>query len=106
MKCQTSTATLAKPGHLLIGLVFSDEKVRPDYPAPTPSITPQRKHIQGRDVLVIPVADLLLMKLTSFGLKDQVHVKSLDSAGLITPAVEQTLTPELAARLRHIREIE
>ena len=89
-----------------VHLVFSDEKIRPDHLAPTPSIAPRRKHIHGRDVLVIPVADLLLMKLTSFRLKDQVHIKSLDSAGLINAEVEQTLTPELAARLRHIREIE
>jgi hypothetical protein len=52
------------------------------------------------------VEDLVLMKLTSFRLKDQVHIKTLDSAALITHEVEKKLTPELAARLRHVRETE
>jgi hypothetical protein len=89
-----------------VHLIFSGEKVRPDYVAPTPSLTPQLKHIQGMDVQVIPVADLVPMKLTSFRLKDQVHIKTLDSAGLITREVEKNLPPELAARLKHIRETE
>ena len=56
-----------------------------------------------KDVLVIPVADLVRMKLTSFRLKDQVHVKALESAGLITPAVEVQLPSELIARLQQTR---
>jgi len=64
----------------------------------------ERKQIHGKDVLVIPVADLLQMKLTSFRLKDQVHVQSMDAAGLITPEVEAKLTPELAERLQRVRE--
>jgi hypothetical protein len=46
------------------------------------------------------------MKLTSFRLKDQVHVKTLDAVGLITPEVEQHLQPELFARLTHVRQTE
>jgi hypothetical protein len=89
-----------------VHLVFSEEKVRPDYPEPTPAITPERKQIHGKDVMVIPIADLIKMKLTSFRLKDQVHVKSLDAAGLITEAVEAKLAPALRARLKHVREVE
>lgn len=89
-----------------VHLIFSEEKVRPDYSAPTPSLAPQRKHIHGKDVLVIPVADLVLMKLTSFRLKDQVHIQTLDSAGLITHDIEEKLAPDLAARLQHIRATE
>jgi hypothetical protein len=55
---------------------------------------------------VIPVADLLRMKLTSFRLKDQVHIKQMDAAGLLTPEVDKTLTAELAARLKQVRETE
>ena len=73
---------------------------------PTPSITPQRKSIHGKDVMVIPVADLLVMKLTSFRLKDQVHIKTMDAAGLLTPDVETSLTPELSARLKQVRDTE
>ena len=89
-----------------VHLVFSEEKVRPNYLEPTPPITPDRKHIHGKDVMVIPVADLARMKLTSFRLKDQVHIKTLDAAGLIPPDVEKKLTPELQARLKLVRETE
>jgi hypothetical protein len=96
----------ASPARNAVHLIFSEEKVRPDYLAQTPAIVPERKYIHGKDVLIISVADLLLMKLTSFRLKDQVHIKSLDAAGLITQNMESGLTPELAARLKHIRETE
>jgi hypothetical protein len=43
------------------------------------------------------------MKLTSFCLKDQVHIQDLESAGLITPEVEASLPEEMQARLRHVR---
>ena len=56
--------------------------------------------------MVIPVADLVRMKLTSHRDKDRVHVRSLDSVGLVTEDVERKLTPELLLRLRQIRETE
>jgi hypothetical protein len=89
-----------------VHLIFSGEKVRPGYLAPTPAIQPERKQIHGKEVLVVPVADLLCMKLTSYRDKDRVHIRSLDAAGLITGGIETRLTPELAARLQHIRETE
>ena len=89
-----------------IHLVFANEKVRPDYLAPTPALRPDRKRILGKDVMVIPVADLVRMKLTSFRLKDQVHVKALDAAGLITPEVQAHLPTELHARLCQTRQTE
>jgi hypothetical protein len=39
-------------------------------------------------------------------LKDQVHIKSMDAAGLITPEVEAKLAPELSVRLKNVRETE
>ena len=89
-----------------IHLVFANEEVRPDYLAPTPALRPDRKRILGKDVMVIPVADLVRMKLTSFRLKDQVHVKALDAAGLITPEVQAHLPTELHARLCQTRQTE
>ena len=71
-----------------------------------PRIKPERKHIHGKEVMVAPVADLVRMKLSSFRDKDRVHVRSMDAARLITPDVEKNLTPELAARLKHVRETE
>lgn len=89
-----------------VHLVFSGEKVRANYPEPTPPIMPDQKQIHGKDVMVIPVADLARMKLTSFRLKDQVDIKTLDAAGLITTEVEMKLPPELSTRLKHVRETE
>ncbi len=89
-----------------VHLIFSGEKVRPNYLSPTPPIEPEQKLIHGQEVMVIPVADLVRMKLTSFRDKDRVHVRSLDSAGLITVAVEGRLSPELLERLQHVRVTE
>jgi hypothetical protein len=74
--------------------------------SPTPPIEPERKHVQGQDVMVIRVADLLTMKLTSNRDKDRVHIRGMDAAGLLTAGVERQLSPELLLRLTHIRETE
>ena len=46
------------------------------------------------------------MKLSSWRDKDRVHVRGMEAAGLITREVEQALSEELQARLRHVRETE
>ncbi len=84
-----------------IHLVFAAEKVRPEYLAPIPEILHPYRSPQG--FLIAPVVDLVTMKLTSFRLKDQVHVQDLDKVGLITPEVEATLSPEFKARLAQVR---
>jgi hypothetical protein len=43
------------------------------------------------------------MKLTSFRLKDQVHIQDLDSAHLITPEIEAALPEALRVRLAEVR---
>ena len=53
--------------------------------------------------MIAPVVDLVHMKLTSYRLKDQVHIQDLDHAGLITPEIEQTLSAPLLARLGEVR---
>jgi len=93
-------------GRNAVHLIFSGEKVRPGYLVPAPAIQPERKQIHGKEVMVIPVADLVRMKLTSYRDKDRVHIRSLDAAGLITGEIEMQLAPDLAARLQHIRETE
>lgn len=52
---------------------------------------------------ITPISDLVRMKLTSYRLKDKVHIQDMDSVGLITPAVESTLSPALLARLTAVR---
>jgi hypothetical protein len=89
-----------------VHLIFSGEKVRPNEATPNPPIAPEKKRIHNQEVMVIPVADLVRMKLSSFRLKDQVHIQVMDAAGLIASDVEKKLTKELLARLQHVRETE
>ena len=86
-----------------VHLVFAGEKVRPDYLEPAPPLGPAHI-IQG--LRILPLEDLVRMKLTSFRLKDQTHLKDLDELGLITPAIEAHLSPELRARLLQVRAAE
>ena len=84
-----------------VHLVFVAEKVREEYLEPVPRFSPPVRTAEG--VLLAPVADLVCMKLTSFRLRDRVHVKDLDSVGLITPEIEAGLTAPLRDRLRSVR---
>jgi hypothetical protein len=70
------------------------------YPEPTLDLSPCQR-IKG--LRLIPLADLIRMKLTSFRIKDQMHLKDLDEAGLITPEMETGLSPVLAERLAQVR---
>ncbi|HYR85814.1 MAG TPA: hypothetical protein VE422_17120 [Terriglobia bacterium] len=44
------------------------------------------------------------LELTSFSLKDKVHIQDLDEVGLITPEIEQTLPEPLRARLAEVHD--
>lgn len=84
-----------------VHFVFLNEKVQPDYVEPVPSMENPLRTEDG--LALVPVADLVKMKLTSFRLKDQVHIQDLDGVGLITADVESRLSPALAQRLAHVR---
>ena len=56
--------------------------------------------------LIAPVEDLARMKLTSFRLRDKVHIQDLDSVGLITPQIEAALSEALGERLKEVRASE
>jgi hypothetical protein len=86
-----------------VHLFFVGEKVRPEYVEPIPDSDPVRSE-QG--ILVAPVADLVHMKLTSFRLKDKVHIQDMDGVGLITPEIEAWLSPLLRERLAEVRATE
>lgn len=89
-----------------IRLLFTGEKVKAAQLEAHPAIHPVRARLHGQDFLVIPVVDLVRMKLSSYRDKDRVHVRGMDAAGLITQEVEQALSEDLRSRLRHIRETE
>ena len=88
-----------------VHLLFSGEKVRP-HQTPNPRLTPEPVTIYGKEVSVVPVADLVQMKLNSYRDKDRVHVRAMDAVGLITAEVEQALPADLRSRLQHIRTTE
>jgi hypothetical protein len=69
-------------------------------PEPVP---PPRDFRRLRGIRLIPLADLVRMKLTSFRAKDEAHLKDLDEAGLITPEIEAGLSPVLCERLSRTR---
>jgi hypothetical protein len=83
-----------------VHLVFTGEKVKPNYAEPVPTIGSCRT-LHG--VRLIPLADLVRMKLTSFRSKDETHLKDLDDAGLISPEIEAGLSEILRARLAQVR---
>ena len=89
-----------------VRFVFSGEKIGPMQQDSNPPIDPVVKVVHEKEVLVIPILDLIRMKLNSYRRVDQVHVKTLEAADLVTGDVENTLTAELAARLKYIRETE
>ena len=95
MLVQIKEPTARRAVHML----FTGEKVKADSLEPTPELGAHRR-IQG--VRLIPLSDLLRMKLTSFRLKDQTHIKDLQEAGLITPEIEQAVPAALRERLRQV----
>jgi len=87
-----------------VHLVFVRERVRPEYLEPVPDFSTPVRAREG--LLLAPVADLVRMKLTSYRLKDRVHIKDLDGVGLITPEMEAALPSLLLERLRETRAAE
>lgn len=91
------------PARSGVHLVFVGEKVRPEYLEPVPGSAPVRTK---EGILIAPVADLVRMELTSFRLKDKVHIQDLDGVGLITPEIEPGLSKPLRQRLAEVRATE
>jgi hypothetical protein len=84
-----------------IHVLFAGEKVRPDYLLPTPGIGECEP---GPEFPVPTLEALVRMKLTSFRLKDQVHLMDLLEVGLIDETWGGRFPPELSARLAQLIE--
>lgn len=84
-----------------VHLLFVREKVRPEYLEPVPDFSAPVRTVEG--VPLAPVADLVRMKLTSFRLRDRVHLQDMDAMGLITPQIEASLPQALRKRLQKVR---
>jgi hypothetical protein len=86
-----------------VHFIFVNEKVRQEYVEPVPDFS-AAPMIDG--LLIAPVADLVRMKLTSFRDKDRVHIRDMDSVGLITLDIEANISEPLRLRLAQIRASE
>lgn len=82
-----------------VHIVFAGEKVRPEYLLPAPDVDEIKITATGRTVAL---EALVRMKLTSFRLKDRVHLLDFIGVGLIDASWLPRLPADLAARLREL----
>ncbi len=84
-----------------VHVLWANEKVRPTYESATPSIESVR---MLENMRIVELEDLVRMKLTSFRLKDQVHLQDFIAVGLVDTNWLTRFTPALAARLQTVIE--
>jgi hypothetical protein len=85
-----------------VHVIFSGEKVRTEYVAPAPELAETQVLPGG---IGVPTLNALVrMKLTSYRLKDQVHLQDLIEVGLVGAEDLAKLPNDLAARLRPLIE--
>jgi len=82
-----------------VHILWAGERAVPDAIEPTPELT-GIEHAGGFDL--IPLEDLLRMKLTSFRDKDRMHLRDLASVGLVDASWLPRFSAALAERLRAI----
>jgi len=82
-----------------VHIIFAGEKVREEYDQLAPTV---EEFEIAPPFRVLELEALLRMKLTSFRLKDRVHVQDMIGVGLIDDTWPERLPPVLAQRLREI----
>jgi hypothetical protein len=80
-----------------VHLVWADEKVRPEYESPAPSI--EQSQPITHDFNVISLTGLASMKLQAGRDQDRVHLRDMIDVGLIGRELLADLPPVLAHRL-------
>jgi hypothetical protein len=80
-------------------VVFAGEKVHPDYLLAAPDVTESESTASFR---VLDLDALVRMKLTSFRVKDRMHLLDLLEVGLIEASWVSRVPPELAPRLQQL----
>lgn len=83
-----------------VHLVWAGERIRPSYTVLSPTVEEAVRDPEG--FLVLGLAALVRMKLTSLRPIDQVHVLDMHSVGLIDDRVRASLPAELAHRLSEL----
>ena len=84
-----------------VHVVFTNERVRAHYAHASPDISDSSRAAAGHRV--VKLAALVRMKLQSFRLVDQVHIRDMMSVGLITDDLAAGLPADLRERLDQIR---
>lgn len=82
-----------------VHILIAGEKVRPEYVAPAPDVTDSERLERFQ---TIALEALVCMKLTSFRLKDRVHILDLIGVGLVDQTWPSRFHPALAARLQEL----
>ena len=67
---------VSNPKGVMVHFIFAHERVEPSYEEATPFS--EQPNVSTDGYVIAPVADLVLMKLTSFRLKDKVHIQDMD----------------------------
>jgi hypothetical protein len=80
-----------------VHLLWAGERVRPEYPLPSPTIDERQQLDPGKHVVLLP--GLVRMKLMSNRDQDRVHLRDLIEVGLVGRDLPAELPPELATRL-------
>jgi hypothetical protein len=80
-----------------VHIVFAGEKVQSDYAAAAPDVGESER---GVGFQIVGLEPLVRMKLTSFRLKDRVHLLDMISVGLVDASWIERLPGELAVRLQ------
>ncbi|MDX2178497.1 MAG: hypothetical protein SFV18_02815 [Bryobacteraceae bacterium] len=88
---------------LAMHIIFARERTKSTQPLVNPEVRPERKDFFGVSIPVIPLDDLILMKLTSFRPKDVVYLQTLADAGLITEQIVDSLPEVLRPRWEHAK---
>jgi len=80
-----------------VHLLWAQEQVRPYDPLPTPSVNDAVEIEPGK--FVVPVRELVIMKLTAHRRHDQVHLLDMIGVGLVDRSMMDGLPHVLADRL-------
>ena len=80
-----------------IHIIYAGEKVSPDYVAPSPDVS---EADASGPFAVVDIEPLVRMKLTSYRLKDRVHLLDMIAVGLIDESWPARFPAELSGRLQ------
>ena len=82
-----------------VHVIFSGEKVRPEYVAAVPDVS---ESVSFTSYRVLSLEAVVRMKLTLNRDKDRMHLRDMLGVGLIDATWPARYQPELAARLQHL----